>query len=404
MKKALAVLLVLAMAFTLFACAADNGGGDGAQPPPAQAPAAQAPAAQAPGVGDPQLVVADHVPEGGDTIGFVTDDVDHWARPEYHIVYFNFNPTGVTGQIALALEQLGEVWNFRVTQLTANNDSDAFITTLQTILIGGDIDGLIVDITDELATRASEILRDFGIPAVSVFNAAADFDGNMLIPSVIMDQFLNGWTQVNHTYSVHRDIWGDVDGSEIALLVVDHSTNMALHQRYLGARAAFLEFFPNNAHLIFYGDTGAEGLGAESGFAHANAILSANPQIQHWFAVGTVEDNALGMARAIEALGMDDRVLLTSSGAGILPSQWDEGYVGAWIANYSIPPFLYSGVAIFGLIAMIDGRATMDTLWPDMFLPGDLAARFVLEAEMMTRENYVEYIANFMRQFGVDPA
>ncbi|MCL2401201.1 MAG: substrate-binding domain-containing protein [Oscillospiraceae bacterium] len=395
MKKILSVLLVLVMAFALFACA---GSGNDSNDRPTQPPAN---GGEATGPADELPPVSDHVPDGA--VGFVTDDVDHWARDSYHIVYFNFNPTGVTGQIALALEQLGEVWNFTVTQMTANNDSDAFINNLQTILIAGDVDGLIVDITDELATRASAVLRDFDVPAVCVFNAAVDFDGHMLIPSIIMDQYLNGWTQVNHINDVYRDFWGEVDRSQVALLVVDHSTNIALHQRYLGARSAFEALFPENAG-VFYGDTGADSISAENGFLHANALLSANPDIQYWFAVGTVEDNALGMARAIEALNMDDRVLLTSSGAGILPSQWDEGYVGAWIANYSIPPFLYSGVAVFGLIAMMDGRATMETLWPDMFLPGDQAARFVLEAGMMTRDNYVEYIANFMRQFGVDPA
>jgi hypothetical protein len=100
---------------------------------------------------------------------------------------------------------------------------------------------------------------------------------------------------------------------------------------------------------------------------------------------------------------MEDRALITSSGTSILPVQWDEGWEGPWIANYAVPAFLFAGTALFGLFAMIDGRATMDTLWPETFLPGDRAARFTLSAHMMTRETYRDHIAGFMRAFGVEP-
>ncbi|MCL2365462.1 MAG: hypothetical protein FWC75_00245 [Oscillospiraceae bacterium] len=399
MKKILAIFLALAMVFALVACA----NGDDAPPGQDTSPAANDPAT--PAARGPVVYVGvepgSHIPDWSNTIGFVTDEVDHWAREEYHIVYFNFNPTGVTGQITLALEQLAPVWNFRVTQLTANNDSDTFINNLQTILIG-EPDGIIVDITEELAVRTADILNQFDVPAICLFNMAMDFDGNMIIPSVVMDQFVNGQEQVRHLASVYRDFWGDIDASEIALLVIDFSVNINIHDRALGAMSAFEELFPGNR--IIYGDTAADSLSSEAGFAVANALLAANPDVNYWFVVATVEDVALGSARAIEALGLNDRVLQTSSGAAILAAQWDEGYEGAWIANYSIPPFLYAGVALFGLTAMMDGRADMQTLWPHMQLPNDNAARFNLGAGMMTRENYIEYIGDFMRDFGVDPS
>jgi len=398
MKKVVALVLAMAMMFAIVACGADT---PATQPTPDTSTVAGTNDGN--GGENVQVDMIDagtHIPDWSDTIGFVTDDVDHWAREEYHIVYFNFNPTGITGSITLALEQLAPIWNFRLTQLTANNDSDAFINNLQTILIG-EPDGIIVDITEELAVRTADILDQFGVPAVTLFNKAMDFDGNIVIPSIIMDQYLNGQTQMDHLASVYRDFWGDIDPSEIALLVVDFSSNINIHDRARGAMDRFEELFPGNQ--IFYGDTAADSLSSEAGFAVANAILSANPDVNYWFAVATVEDVALGSARAIEALGLDDRVLQTSSGAAILASQWDEGYEGAWIANYSIPPFLYAGVALFGLIAMMDGRADMQTLWPHMQLPNDRAARFVLGAGMMTRENYIDYIGDFMRDFGVEP-
>jgi ABC-type sugar transport system substrate-binding protein len=383
-KRIVATLLVVALALTmavgLVGC--DNDSQSGTTPPASSPPAGS----QAP-------------PPGGGTVGYVTDDVDHWARDEYHIVYFNFNPTGITGQITVALEQLSAVYNFRLTQQTANNDSDAFINGLQTILIAGGADGLIVDITEELATRTAALLQEFGVPAVCLFNVAADVNGHMVIPSVNSDQFGNGRTQLTHLANHYQDFWGDIDSSEIALLVVDYSRNLNLHERYLGARTTFESLFPGQT--VFHGDTLATS--SEDAFNVVNSIISANPQIPYWFVVATLEDLGLGSARAVEALGLEDRVLITSSGASILPSQWDEGWEGPWIANYSVPPFMFAGTALFGLLAMVDGRAAMDTLWSDTFLPGDRAARFTLSAHMMTRETYKEHIANFMRQFGIEP-
>ena len=385
-KRIIAVLVTVTLAFTM--AAGLTGCADAQPATPAPAPA------------DPPATAPAPAPTpGGGTIGFVTDNVDHWARDPLHIVYFNFNPTGITGQITVALEQLAEVYNFRLTQQTANNDSDAFINGLQTILIAGDADGLIVDITEELATRTADILQEFGVPAVCLFNAAVDVHGNMVIPSVNSDQFGNGQTQLTHLADYYRNYWGDIDSSQIALLVVDHSLNLNLHERYQGARATFEERFPGQQ--VFHGDTLVTS--ADDAFNVVNSVMAANPQIEYWFVVATLEDLGLGATRAVEALGLDDRVLITSSGASILPAQWDEGWEGPWIANYSVPPFMFAGTALFGLFAMIDGRATMETLWPDTFLPGDRAARFTLSAHMMTRDTYQDHIANFMRQFGVEP-
>ena len=159
------------------------------------------------------------------------------------------------------------------------------------------------------------------------------------------------------------------------------------------------ELFPGQTY--YCGDTGAENLAPEAGYNVANSILSAHPEVEYWFIVETVEDITLGAGRAVEALGIEDKVLMTASGAAILPSEWDAGYEGPWIANYSVPPMMYAGAGVYGLIAIMDGRATMSTLWPEHFLPGDLAARYSIGAEMMSRDTYKNYMADIAALFGV---
>ena len=390
-KRIIAMTLALAMVFALAACA--NGGGDAdTQPSP---PADGGDSGITAEIPDP----IDWRQAGG--IGFVNDDVDHWARDPYHIIYFNFNPTGITGLIYDSLQQLQSVANFTIEHHTANNDSDMFINTLQTLLIR-EPDGIIIDITEELAVRTAEITAQFGVPAICLFNMAVDPHGHMIIPSIIMDQYANGETQLRHLKNVYRDFWGpDMNSEDIALLIVDFSINMNIHARGVGAARVFEQYFPGQP--VFWADTAAGSLSAEEGFSVTNAMLAANPDVEYWFIIGTVEDVALGAARAVDAFELGDRALITSSGATILPGEWDAGYDGPWIANYAVPGFLYAGVALFGLLALIDGRATTETLWEESFLPGDRAARFVLASDMMTRANYVEFIGNFMRAFGVDP-
>ena len=410
MKKAIAILLVLVMTLAVVACG--GGGSDDTSTPSgggASSPAAPAtssappppPAATGGGGGDgPEGGVDIHdVNPGGGSIGYVSDDVDHWARAPYHIVYYNYRPTNVTFQVTEALEMLGLVYNFTIEQLTANGDADAYVNSLATILLK-EPDGLIVDITMELAPRVSEICDEYDVPIVCIFNKAEDVDGVEIIPAVVTDQFYNGRTQMTYLDSVYRDYWGDIDRDKITLLIMDWSTNMDIYNRGVGALEKFQELFPGNTY--YYGDTAADNLSAEAGTNVSNGILSAHPEVEYWFIVGTVEDITLGTARTVENLGLEDKVLMTASGAAILPGEWDAGYDGVWIANYAVPPFMYAGASLFGLFALIDGRATNATLWPEHFLPGDRAPRYSINAEMMSRANYKSYLAEIARSFGVE--
>ena len=419
MKKTLAILLVLVMAFALFACNAKEATPDS---PPAASPesstdsspaaspsvsasappSASAPATPVPTTSTNVATVNDPVPPapepGTSTIGYFTDDVDHFARDQYYVIYYNYRPTQVAFQVEEALGQLGEVYNFRSEQLSANGDADAYVNNLTTILLSGP-DGLIIDITAELAPRVAEICSEFEVPVVCIYNRCVDVNDVEIIPAVVTDQFYNGRTQLTYLNDHYKDYWGDIDRSKITLLIMDWSTNIDIYNRGVGALEKWEEFFPGQTY--YYGDTGADALSPESGFNVANSILSAHPEVEYWFIVGTVEDVTLGAGRAVEGLGISDKVLMTASGAAILPSEWDAGYDGPWIANYSVPPMMYAGAGICGLIALMDGRATMGTLWPEHFLPGDQAARYSIGAEMMSKATYQSYMADVAALFGV---
>ena len=92
----------------------------------------------------------------------------------------------------------------------------------------------------------------------------------------------------------------------------------------------------------------------------------------------------------------------TLKAVSLLPIEFDAGYRGSWIANYAVTPFHFSGFGAFGLLAMMDGRATMDTLWPEQArLSGDTASRFLMEGVMMTVDNYQMLVEEAAARFGV---
>jgi hypothetical protein len=45
-----------------------------------------------------------------------------------------------------------------------------------------------------------------------------------------------------------------------------------------------------------------------------------------------------------------------------------------------------------GLVALMDGRATLETLWQEVKLPGDIATRYNLSLEIVTKDNYQDFI------------
>jgi hypothetical protein len=114
-------------------------------------------------------------------------------------------------------------------------------------------------------------------------------------------------------------------------------------------------------------------INSETGYELASQFISANPDVEYWIIIGCVEDYSQGAARFVETMSSQDKILITTVGSVILPIEWDSGYDGAWKSCYAIADMSYAGPAACGLIALADGRATFDTLWPERRAEGDLA-------------------------------
>jgi hypothetical protein len=60
-----------------------------------------------------------------------------------------------------------------------------------------------------------------------------------------------------------------------------------------------------------------------------------------------------------------------------LPAERNNGYQGSWVSASVISDYQYTIPAICGLIALMDGKATADTLWSSKRAAGDKVTFYI---------------------------
>ena len=388
MKKTIALLIAVIMLFSLLAaCAGDT-------PAPAAAPDAPAepPGGDAPITGDVSITANE--------IGLFFDGVDPFSRRTYDIVLSYMRPMPLWQNVLDALVEWEAVFNFNTIEFNANGDIDFLLQNIEIFAAQG-VDGFLIVIDATATERIVEVLDSTGLPYIAMLNSARDEQGRSIAPTVGIEGVEAGrqitrWLYDNHTY-----FWGEIDTSAIGLLNFDFSPNADFHDRHNGALAMFQELLPNNAG-IFPADGVTGGLNEQTGFDLASAILAANPQVEYWFIPSTFEHYAQGAARAVDSLGMSDRVLITSVAVDILTAAWDAGYEGrSYVGGLAFCPLQYTAPAISGLIALINGTATAETLWSHRRLPTDIYTFFEIESEIVTRDKYQDFFARVRAASGL---
>lgn len=123
------------------------------------------------------------------------------------------------------------------------------------------------------------------------------------------------------------------------------------------------------------------------------SVFANNPQIEHWFVVGNVDDWASGATRAAESLQMEDRVLVISIQADAFLMEMSAGYSGnVYVAASAISSTEFAIRLAEALVKVLDGSATPETLWPEWRDPGGSYPRFQISGEIITRDTYKQYL------------
>jgi ABC-type sugar transport system substrate-binding protein len=210
-----------------------------------------------------------------------------------------------------------------------------------------------------------------------------------------MGRMMIDWLFENYT-----NYWGNIDPSKIGLLNFTFSPNIDFHERFLGNEERFQALLPGNP--IFPADGVTGGLNEQTGYDLAAAIFAANPQIEYWWVPACLELYALGATRAAEALGIDDRVLVMAVNSDVLTEAWDNGYEGAFVACIATAPLQYAAPLLSGLVSLMNGTTTQETLWEHLRAPGDIKTYYLMQTEIITIDTYQEFFRNVRRLSGLE--
>ena len=393
MKKVFAVLLAILMVLTLFACNKTTGEPSTA-PETSTAPSAEPstePSAE-PSADESTSPMTD-ITQNADEIGFFESGVDPQSRDTYEIVHMYPFTLLLYELMTQCFDHFSGRLNCNITPSTSEADYDKFIQNIEVLASQGNTDGFIVVIDADTAVRIKEVLDESGVPYLAWCNSVRDENGSEIIPCVGLAQYEASATTVQWLYDNCQTYWGDIDTSKIALLNSNASSNADLNDRAVGAEDKFNELIPNNAG-VFTIDM-VNDFSQDTAYNKAAATFSANPDIEYWFSTNTVEMYSQGVARAVEQLQLDDKVLITDVGSDILCSEWESGYDGSWVSCLAISNYLYAAPALCGMVALIDGTATWDSLWSDMRAPGDEYTFYGAANSMITKDSYKDYFNTY---------
>ena len=429
MKKILAILLAGLMLFTLFACNSDtkdnntSTAGTSSQPPASPSASDSGNTGGSGNAGGSQTSSSPAAPEGSasqapaennsqppadngnvsareNKIGFFMDDVDPYSRKTYDIVWIYMRPMALFLNITDALKELEPIFNINIIEFCANSDIDAVLQNIEIYADQG-VDGFMIVIDYTANMRIKEVLDATGLPYIGILNSVRDENGSNLVPLVGMDGFPMGEWMVQWLYDNYKNYWGDIDTSKIGLLNFTFSPGVDFHDRHRGATARFEQLLPGNSSLIFPVDGVAGGLNEQTGYDLAAATFAAHPEVEYWWIPTCLELYGLGAIRAAEAANIDSHCLATTVNSDVLTELWDGGYEGAYVSCIATANIQYAAPAISGLVSLIDGTSTVDTLWAHRRLPGDKATFYDMEIEMLTIDTYKDFFVWVRQQSGL---
>ena len=295
-----------------------------------------------------------------------------------------------------ALTKAGKKLNFDMTTSDGKNDANTFMNTLDTI-IDKKPDGIFMNPVFDVASRACEIVSEANIPLVMPLVPNLDKDGHNLVPCVNINGTEAGTKMAGWLLDNYKSSFGDVKVSDIGFMVSTISLLADVNARAEGAKAEYLKRNPGLEKNIFMVDMLGTNFTPEEAYDKAAAILAANPDIKYWLVMSAGEEWGIGIARAAEAAGKQENMIIgTVQSDYAFSGTWDDPTnTPEWRATIPMYMPAFAAPMAAGLVALMDHRATPETLWLKDRAPGDFATYLAIPAEVVTRDTYKAFVAKY---------
>lgn len=402
MKKALSLFLALLMAVTLFACGQTSTTSSPAASTAPSAAASSTAAASASAAQSPSASAAagssTDISASANSIGFFKSGVDPASRKTYNIVWAYPRQNVTMQNIANRLKDYEKMFNFKVTSYCANNDMDAYLQNVQ-IFIDQKVDGFIMVFDPATRMRFIEVLKEANKPVTGILNTVRDDNGSEIIPVAGIEGVDAAGTLVQWLYDNHQKYWGKIDTKKIGLLDYNFSSNKDFNDRFKGAKEKFEKLLPGNPVYAADGITGK--LDEQTAYDLAATTFAAHPEVEYWFVTACIEQYGAGAARAAESMNKNKTVLVSDVGSDQLTGQWDKGYDGTWVSCMAVSDYQYLVPPLCGLIAILDGKATPDSLWSAKRAKGDTVTFYQIPPVIVTKDTYKAFFDEVKKEAGL---
>ena len=400
MKKLVAVLMALAIAASLIACSSEPAGTSqpesstsgespsaGTSTAPADSPSNSPEASAQPSVNEPKV---EAIPSRED-VGWYTDDVDWFARDPYKIAFIYDGASASTDLLDNAIQKWSARVNFTYTSYNANSNADAFINTMGVLSQQG-YTGMVLNPDASYADRVKQAALEYDITWLPGFVPLLDMNGDPIWPQQSLGIQYQADLMTNWLNNNYKKYLGDIDTSKLGLISTSQYVVPVLKLVSDFCISNFQADYPEAAANAYEVDTVNFGFDANGGFDAVAPFLAAHPEVEYWFVVGSIEDVVQGACRAIDAAGLTSQTVAISCGANLLMDSWLTGTdTGCYKSGVYYSMEIYAEPVICGIIAMLDGRATPETLWPEWKDPNQEYPVVVTACTILTVDNFDTY-------------
>ena len=405
MKKILALVLALMLVFSL--CACDKGGGTTnptSAPTAAPAPGGSEPAPAASGKAYPNCNADGSI--NLDTIAHYDAEYDYSKNPKYKVAYLVANSGPLYEQSADAYEHWAPLFNMEWAGfISANGDSDMFLTNLQTAIDQG-VKAFILDPDSTIFPAVVNLLNQYpDVAWMSQMSPPRDGEagdnvpvgGNLINNYVGFDNVESGRVVTRRLVEWKNETYPDVSWDEVGFLMMDFSTSPPLHDRYTGSREVFLEAGGKEENF-FAADCVSTGMTMQGGLDAAGPVISSHPEITYWLCNGLFDDMGQAAASIFEQQGLGDTSAVCVFGGSALIQQWDAGQEDCFRFAVYTAQTLYAEPIIGGVVAFLNGWATPDNIWPswvkwdDHGIDGHTYSQLRLPTVPIEHDSYKQYL------------
>lgn len=341
-----------------------------------------------------------------DTIAHFDNEYDYSQNPRCKIAYLA-NENGPLYQgAANAYEHWAPLFNCEwVGFLSANGDSDMFLTNLQNLIDQG-VTGFILDPDTAVFPAIVDLISQY--PDVKWMSQMAPprdgessddlpIGGNLIGPHVGFDNFDAGRQQTYRLIEWKKENLPDVPWDEIAFAAMAFSAAPPLQERVIGAEEVWLAE-TGSTDNFFVADTVSTGINLQGGIDAIAPVISTNSEYKHWLVMGLIDDFAQAAAAVLDQQGLTEGSCVVVFGGSALLAQWDEGQHDAFRYALFTAQNLYAEPIMGAVYAYLNGWATPDTIWPswvkwdDHGADGHTYANLRLPTVWLEPETYQHYL------------